>query len=89
MIVRIRCPHCNAEYIPEEIFYPNSVFNKNIKVIRDEVGKIVLIEGEYSFDLNESFECECCGEVFSVLGEAKFSTSLKEDKFEEETIIKL
>ena len=85
----IRCPHCGAEYLPEEIFYPDSVFNKNLKVTRDEEGKIVYISDEY-FCLSEDFECEHCGKAFKVEGKTTFNTKeVKLDDFEEETVIKL
>lgn len=88
-LVIIKCPCCGAEYLPEEIFYPDSVFNKNLKVIRDEEGKIVFTN-EDSFCLEEEFECEHCGSSFTVKGKASFQTDLvKEEEFEEETTIKL
>ena len=86
----IKCPHCGAEYLPEEIFYPDSVFNKNLKVVRDEEGKIVFTN-EDSFDLSESFECEHCGKEFIVESKVTFETHAVKEKslFEEETIINL
>jgi DNA-directed RNA polymerase subunit M/transcription elongation factor TFIIS len=85
----IKCPNCGAEYLPEEIFYPNSVFNKNIEVVRDEKGKIVYKNGN-SFCLTEEFECENCGCNFSIESKVSFITkALKKDNFDEETIINL
>ena len=32
----IRCPHCNAEYLPAEIYYPTSFFlGKPFNIIKD------------------------------------------------------
>ena len=85
----IKCPFCEAEYMPEEIFYPDSVFNKNLQVIRDEKGKIVFIN-EDSFNFIEEFECECCNNKFQVEGKVNFQTKkIEEDTFEEETIVNL
>ncbi len=85
----IKCPICGAEYLPEEIFYPDSVFNKNLNVVRDEEGKIVFVN-EDSFCLTEEFECEHCGATFLTKGKVNFQTDLvKEEDFEEETTVKL
>ena len=85
----IKCPHCGAEYLPEEIFYPDSVFNKDIKITRDEQGKIVYSNGD-SFCLTEEFECEHCGCLFSIESKTTFNTKAIEVKdFEEETVINL
>lgn len=89
MLTKIKCPHCGAEYIPEEIFYPDSVFNKNVKPIRDENNKLILVEEEY-FNLEEEFECYYCGCKFKVTGTTNFKTEQIEEKiFEEETTINL
>ena len=86
----IKCPVCGAEYLPEEIFYPDSVFNKNLKVVRDEEGKIVFFNKNESFNLEEEFECEHCGTLFRVKGDTKFKVeALKEEIFEEETVCEL
>lgn len=85
----IKCPNCGAEYLPEEIFYPNSVFNKNLQVVRDEEGKIVFVNEDY-FCLEEEFECEQCNCNFIIKSKINFQTDLvKEEEFEEETIINL
>lgn len=91
----IKCPHCGAEYLPEEIFYPNEVFNKNIRPIR-ESGKIISVETqtldekEESFDLEEEFCCIYCNTNFKVKGEAKFTTEeIKDEEFEEEFVVNI
>lgn len=86
----IKCPHCGAEYLPEEIFYPDSVFNKKLNIIKDEEGKIVDYDAINSFNLVEEFECEYCGSTFEVEGKVTFSTKLMNKiDFEEETTISL
>ena len=89
LIVKIKCPHCNAEYLPEEIFYPDSVFNNNVKAVRDEEYKLIVVEGD-SFNLEEEFECEYCGCKFKVTGKVDFKTEkIEENDFDEETTIVL
>lgn len=84
---KIKCPQCGAEYLPEEIFYPDSVFNK-VKVVRDENNKIIYVNGE-SFVLEEEFECEYCSCKFKVKGKTVFESEKIKDGFDEETIIEL
>ena len=85
----IKCPCCKAEYLPEEIFYPDSVFNNKVFPVRDENNKIISVQGNY-FNLEEEFECEYCGCHFKVKGDVNFTTEvIKKDDFEEETVVKL
>ena len=66
----IKCPHCGAEYLAEEIFYPSSVFNKDLNIIKDEKGKILNdLKDVKTFDLEEEFECEYCNKSFKVSGD--------------------
>lgn len=85
----IKCPHCGAEYLPEEIFCPESVFNKSLQITKDEDGKILYVDGEFSYDLNEEFCCEYCNHSFSIVGKTIFETKELKDDFDEEFVTEL
>ena len=70
----IECPKCQAEYMPCEIFLPDSFFNvrKNRVIVRDENKK--LLHRNLDMNLKEDFECEYCGTRFRVQASVKFST---------------
>ena len=59
----IKCPHCWAEYLPGEIYMPNSIIGQPDEVVKDSLGKIIY-EDYYTVDrepnLTESFTCEYC-----------------------------
>ena len=64
----IRCPHCNTEYSPAEIFMPGDLIGKPDTVLRDALGKIIY--QEYDED-NEPAQvghyiCDECGKPFTV-----------------------
>ena len=65
MVKVIKCPHCGKEYLPVEIFYPNSFFGKPDEVYRDEEGKIECISGT-DMDLSETYVCDDCRTLFKV-----------------------
>lgn len=86
----IRCPFCGAEYVAEEIFYPQEVFNNEIKVIKDENNHVLIISNGDSLNFKEEYECDHCGHKFEVKGEVKFTTKLLDKEiFEEEYSVKL
>ena len=41
----IKCPYCGAEYLPEEIYYPDSFFGKPRDIVKNSKGEI-----EYVYD---------------------------------------
>lgn len=65
----IKCPHCNSEYLPGEIFLPGSIIGQPNEVIRDSLGKIIY--EDYSDtnkepDTIEHFTCEYCNKPFII-----------------------
>jgi DNA-directed RNA polymerase subunit RPC12/RpoP len=89
--IKIKCPHCGYEYLPAEIFYPDSLLGKPEDISRDEKGKIIFYNGE-SMDLSEDFVCLNCGCTFKVDGTINFTTKELEqsdDDFEEEYSVRL
>lgn len=79
----IRCPHCNTEYLPAEIFLPNSFIGKPSNIVKDIAGKILDFSGN-SMDTKESFICDRCGTTFKVRTQLQFFTEIKNDNFNED-----
>ena len=71
----IRCPYCNTEYLPGEIFLPNHFLGKPKDVERDYSGKIIYYDG-IEQDLTESYICDKCSSTFEVV--ASISYNIKE-----------
>ena len=73
---RITCPHCGAEYAPQEIFVMSN-FN-NSRIIKDEEGKIL---DDLDYDKEEYYKCDYCNKTFYVNMDISFdvySTKLEE-----------
>lgn len=81
----IKCPYCNTEYLPEEIFMGDE-FLGNRLVIKDESGKIKVIDGDEP-ELMSSYICDCCNKKFIV--KASVSYEVLKDDFDEEYTIKI
>lgn len=62
----IKCPYCGAEYLPEEIFYPDSFFGKPTDIIKNSKGEIEFFNGE-SLNLKEHYCCDYCNKEFDVV----------------------
>lgn len=79
----IRCPHCNAEYLPAEIYYPNSFLGKPFNIIKDGDDNILGYNGT---DMNtvETYICDHCNKQFAVDASITFKTSIVVDIFEDD-----
>ena len=75
----IVCPCCGREYLPAEIYYPNSFFGKPMNIDRTREGKIETFEG-MTMNPNESFICEDCGTSFTVKANVTFKTFIDSNK---------
>ena len=75
----IRCPRCDYEYLPSEIFIPKSFFGTQKYVERDFSGRVLDYIGE-PMDLTETYRCDNCDVLFNIATKISFSTSL--DKIE-------
>ena len=76
----IKCPHCEAEYLPGEIYMPNAIIGQPDEIVKDSLGKIIY--EDYSTPdrepcLTESFTCEYCNKPFVI--EATVSYKTKEE----------
>lgn len=71
--VVIKCPHCGWEYLPCEIFYPDSIGDAS-GIVRDEAGKILYFDGD-SLNFKEEYCCDNCGTSFKISGTVAFDVS--------------
>lgn len=74
----IKCPHCGAEYLPGEIYMPNSIIGQPDEVVKDSFGKIIY-EDYFTEDrepsLTESFTCEYCNKPFVVTATVSYKAA--------------
>lgn len=73
-IEKIVCPKCGREYLPAEIYYPNSFFGRPQDIDRTNDGKIENFTGK-SMDLEESYQCDNCGCRFQVSAKVSFKAT--------------
>lgn len=69
----IRCPYCDWEYLPGEIYLPNHFLGQPKDVTRTNDGKIDLYDG-LEQSLEETFTCLNCGCTFQVQASIKYAT---------------
>lgn len=77
----IKCPYCGAEYLPEEIYYPDSFFGKPTDIVKNSKGEIEYYSGN-SLELKEKYICDYCGKEFEV--NANISFESQQDDFKED-----
>lgn len=89
-MIKVVCPNCGYEYLPVEIFIPNSVFGKYIALERDDDGKIIDDESIVTdMNLVDSYRCDGCGRKFEVKMNIDFETSSESADFSEEYSTKI
>lgn len=70
----IKCPECGWEYLPAEIYYPNSFLGKPKDINKEYMtGKILDYMGN-SMNLSETFTCDNCGTKFKTTAIISFNT---------------
>lgn len=84
----IKCPHCGAEYLPAEIFLPDSFLGKPNTIQRDSENHIESFFGN-DMDLKEEYRCDYCNKKFTVTANVKFNTASESKYIEEEYKTKL
>lgn len=73
----IKCPHCGAEYLPGEIYFPGSLIGQPDDIVKDSFGRILY--EDYSSpkrepDMVEHFTCEYCEKPFIVEATTTYKT---------------
>lgn len=86
---KIKCPFCNWEYLPCELYLPNSFLGKTANIVRDEVGEILAYDEDGIMDLKEDYRCDNCGKKFGVEAEVTFKTIKLEKERPEVFTVKL
>lgn len=76
----IKCPYCNSEYLPGEIYMPLSLIGQPEDIVRDSLGKILY--ADYASEtkepcFTEEFTCELCEKPFVI--EATVTYRAKEE----------
>lgn len=70
----IKCPYCNYQYLPGEIYDPKSFLGQPKNIVRNQEGEILGFEGIKS-NLEESYICDNCDKEFIINAKITFSTS--------------
>lgn len=82
----IKCPRCDYEYLPSEIFVPKNFFGLPTSIERDFSGRIMEFSGN-SLDLEETYTCDNCNTTFHIGTKISFNTCLeKVENIDEEYI---
>lgn len=68
------CPHCNAEYLPAEIYIPKSLLGQPSNIIKNSQGKIISFLGD-SIEQKEYYICDYCNKSFDIICDMEFTTS--------------
>lgn len=77
----IRCPQCNAEYLPAEIYFPDTFLGEPYNIIKDENNNILGFSGD-DMITTETYVCDNCGKKFSVDASVTFRTTAVSDPFD-------
>ena len=73
----IKCPHCKAEYLPAEIYMPNSLTGQPDDLVKDSLGRIIYEDygtPDREPELVEHFTCEYCNKPFIVEATISYKT---------------
>ena len=85
----ITCPKCGREYLPAEIYIPDSFFGRPEYIKREIDGSILDYAGT-SLDTEERYSCDNCKTIFKINAKVSFDTVI-DDKadFESEHVTSL
>ena len=75
----IKCPKCDREYLPAEIFYPKYFFGNVKNIAKDYSGKIISFSGD-SMNLSENYICDNCGTAMKVFARINFDSVIDTEK---------
>ena len=86
--VIIKCPKCGYEYTAAEVFFPKDLLGYPNNIIRDDNGKILLVEGKQPA-LTETYICDNCETTFKAQLCIEAKTSYNKDMEDEDFVIDL
>lgn len=88
-LVTIKCPVCGQNYLPSEVFIPESFFGKQKDITRNASGEIEFYLGDDP-DYNEEFVCESCLSKLKIHANLTFNVEVDSgEDFDEEYITKI
>ena len=76
----IKCPHCQAQYLPAEIYMPNAFLGKPEDLVKDSLGKIIYEdyrEGQEP-EMIEHYICDYCDKPFVVEATVTYKSMTEE-----------
>lgn len=86
----VKCPKCDAEYLPAEIYVPQAFFGNPKDIVKFNNGQVDDFYSGKDMDLNESYVCDYCNTKFYVKAYIKFNTSINNaEDFSNDTVTKL
>lgn len=85
-LVVVKCPICGQEYLPSEIFMPESVFGKQYDITKDESGCIKFYLGDDP-DYEEIYVCDSCGSKLKINMKMTFDVEQIDNEEDYETKI--
>jgi len=81
----IVCPHCGAEYLPNEIYIPNEFFTSTSS-LKDEHCKILSLSSNV-LNTVEEYCCDNCSNTFKVSATVSFDTEEIKDDFDDDYVV--
>lgn len=82
----IKCPNCECEYLPGEIYLPDYFLGQPTNVIRGFENNVLAYDGQ-PMDLEEEYTCDKCGKKFKVKATVTFKTEIVNDIFADEEYV--
>ena len=85
MVTIIKCPHCGAEYLFEEIFMSDDIIGKRTAV-KDSTGHIQYILKEEP-DMFTTYVCDYCNKEFKVVANIETTCEKLEDEWSDDDYV--
>lgn len=73
MQIILSCPNCKCEYVPSEIYMPDTFLGK-VKDIEKDINGKILYQDQGDMNLDESYICDKCKKPFKVTCKLSFNT---------------
>ena len=70
----IVCPHCGYQYLPAEIYLPNSFLGKPEDITREGMSGNIQYYFGTNMNLDEKYICDCCNQPFQIHAKVQFNT---------------
>lgn len=77
----IKCPHCQASYLPGELYMPGALIGQPDEIVKDCFGKIIYHDyysANRTPDMIEHYTCDVCGKAFVVEATVTYKTYTEE-----------